>query len=399
MKRRDELGRETLPPRLQKLMQSTSLGVVPSARSAHLVRAASPGANALDHWNAYAAASNTTFPDAGEIRLFPLVRYNLGEDENAAANQSWFSLETDYDAVQDAALFAAQAKVSEILTAANLPFVWTKGTALAASIYPDRGLRPSSDLDMLMPWDCLPALVACAKAHGWEGKLGVAHLAKGTPFMRYRGSEVSWVMQDGVELDVNWMPRLPFAYDRFAMDWIMATVAKTGSHIANPTWLLIEAIEHGLNANIVSPVRWVVDALWLIDRHGQDIDWEMVVTLTKRYHLACLMRVGLTVLQDFTDAIPETVMAQIIAIPISAVEMDEFAMRSTTIDHATRDLASVRYNAVLRAPQAIYAKNKLSPRKGGAGVSLRLRGQIAARNLHARLIWPVTKRFSPTDLA
>ncbi|MEL7178585.1 MAG: hypothetical protein AAFN63_02030, partial [Pseudomonadota bacterium] len=221
----------------------------------------------------------------------------------------------------------------------------------------------------------------------------------GRPSMRYRGSEVSWEMQDGVELDVNWMPRLPFAYDPFAMDWIMATGAKAGSHIANPTWLLIEAIEHGLNANIVSPIRWVVDALWLINQHGQDIDWDMLITLTKRYHLACLMRVGMTVLQDFTDAIPETVMAQIIAIPISAVEMDEFAMRSTMISHANRDRAGTRYNAVLRAPQAIYARNKLSPRKGGAGVSLRLRGQIAARNLHARLIRPVAKRFSPNNLA
>lgn len=399
MKQRDGLGRETLPPRLRKLMQSTSLGVVPSARSAHLVRAASPGSNALEHWNAYATASCTTFPDAGEIRLFPLVRYNLGEDENAAANQSWFALETDYDAAQDATLCAAQGRVTDILKAANVPFVWTKGTALATSIYADRALRPSSDLDMLMPWDGLPALVVCAKDHGWNDKLGVTHFTNGRPSMRYRGSEVSWEMQDGVELDVGWMPRLPFAYDPFAVDWIMATGAKADSHLANPTWLLIEAIEHGLNANIVSPIRWVVDALWLIDRHGQDIDWEMLVTLTKRYHLACLMRVGMTVLQDFTDAIPETVMAQITALPISAVEMDEFAMRSTTLDHAARDLASVRYNAVMRAPQSIYMKNKLSPRKGGTGVSLRLRGQIAARNLHARLIWPLAKRFTPTDLA
>ncbi|EBA12647.1 nucleotidyltransferase family protein [Roseobacter sp. CCS2] len=381
----------SMPKELKQILHGAKSGVIPCRRLSHLVHAATNKTDALDEWNAYAYESRYTFPDAGEIRLFPIVAYHLGDQLHQADNQSWFNLSTDCDETHSTKLREAQTSVEVLLHDAGIPFMWTKGTALANELYPKHHLRPSSDLDALVPWESLAALEDLAAKRGWTYKLGQGVVARNA---RYHGSEMSWEIDGGIHLDVCWMPRLPFTFDPLAMNWIFEQGGSQDTSYANPTWLLLEAFEHGLCANVVSPIRWVVDALWLINQRGAEIDWQMFFTLTERYQLHCFSKIGLAILDAFTDKIPKDVVRAIEAMPVSALQRDECLMRVATPSNATEYFASLKYNRALRAPKAIYATKITSPLARHAGLSWRLRGKIGFRNLHARLIWPVSRHFN-----
>jgi hypothetical protein len=64
-----------------------------------------------------------------------------------------------------AGLAEAQARAAAALDGAGVPFLALKGAALGATVYADPGLRPMTDVDLLVPPDRLdPALDALARA-------------------------------------------------------------------------------------------------------------------------------------------------------------------------------------------------------------------------------------------
>ena len=56
-------------------------------------------------------------------------------------------------AINYAVLERARKEVQTALSEAGIPCLWLKGVALTRTIYPEIGLRPMSDLDVLVPYD------------------------------------------------------------------------------------------------------------------------------------------------------------------------------------------------------------------------------------------------------
>jgi hypothetical protein len=75
--------------------------------------------------------------------------------------------------------------------------------------------------------------------------------------------------------------------------------------------LLFEAIEHGLRWNEVTPVRWLVDAVSVIEAPHCSIDWDALMARIDRNRLTALFAIGLNTLARYTDAIPPAVLDRI----------------------------------------------------------------------------------------
>ncbi len=75
-------------------------------------------------------------------------------------------------AINYAVLERARRQVQTALSEAGIPCLWLKGAALTRTIYPEIGLRPMSDLDVLVPYDQREAALQIAQAlQGMTGNM------------------------------------------------------------------------------------------------------------------------------------------------------------------------------------------------------------------------------------
>jgi len=360
-----------------------SPGTLPVGRLEHLVRAATDAQNTSIHWANYIAAMGHGFPNEGEFRLFPLVAHHLGDIDSVEA-QVWLREASAWAKAQSVRTLAAQAYVTPLLQQRDCTVIWTKGTALAQRLYPDPALRPSGDLDAICHWNDLPPLLALAKDQAWPLKVGQRVLK---PHHRYLSKELSWQLPSGINIDVCWKPRLPFAFDPFLIDHLRAQAKRQPScaSFADPNWLLLETIEHGLTANRVAAIRWVVDAIRLIDQQDDALDWDLIIAIARRYRLQTMMHFGLSVVTPFTTALPAHVLPTLARHAEGALAVDEIETRGKLRVSRQGYTVSRHYTLVQRAPDALYRRFAPSPFARLAGVPWRLRLALATRGLRLGL--------------
>lgn len=104
-------------------------------------------------------------------QLLPLLGRRLAEVIGPAVPQSFIELvEATADQVRrrNMVLETLAHKLIDDLEGAGIPAMLLKGTALARSIYGDLGLRPSSDIDLLVAPEDLHRAVAVVRGTGYE---------------------------------------------------------------------------------------------------------------------------------------------------------------------------------------------------------------------------------------
>jgi hypothetical protein len=84
----------------------------------------------------------------------------------------------------------------------------------------------------------------------------------------------------------------------------------------SPTHHLFHTVVHGLGAQSSTILRWIVDALVILDTAGDEIDWPEVVAAARRHACTLLVADGLGHLADtWGAAIPADVLAELRGIP------------------------------------------------------------------------------------
>lgn len=358
-------------------------GIFPVGRLDHLVRAASPGFDAAKHWQLYVDGSRNYFPNEGEFRQFPIVKHRLGSDVSIAENDVWLN-ETRFGPhkVPQDKLSGSQQSLQVLLESYDIPFLWTKGSVLSRHVYQDKDLRPTSDLDLILPHGYLPHLTKIATAKQWELKVGnPTYSAKN----RYSGVEVSWLRPDGISVDACWMPRAVFAFDPWMMTYLFADGRGQSAHTPDANWLLLETIEHGLVANEVYPIRWVVDALWILDRFGDQISDDFLIDVANRYRLNVILAAGLEVIANYSDRITPQLISAVRGNKTNFLQRHELSARLALVDSTDQYWTSVLYNFQIRAPADIYRRNQQPPFTRRKRQTLLLRLCLAQRNFALRV--------------
>ena len=92
----------------------------------------------------------------------------------------------------------------------------------------------------------------------------------------------------------------------------------------NPADQLFHVCVHGLRWNSVPPLRWVADALMILNS-SPEIDWNRLVTQARQRRLVLSLRKALTYLRDLLDTpIPPTILQRLQQIPLSKIERLEY---------------------------------------------------------------------------
>jgi hypothetical protein len=285
-----------------------------------LLRAAlADGGAARGAWQQWSGRSDFDSMDAASMQLIPLVAANLGrlgvEDPLLARmrgiHRYWWS--------RAQLLLQSAAAALERLARESIDAMVLDGLPLALGYYADPGLRPMSELRILVPArEAQRALAALARA-GWRcdapqtswGVRGAfeAGAADQPPDPEPRRAK-------GEPCELRWHALRDCCWKQADQElWRKAVMLDVGGRPArapDPTDLLFHTCVEGASADRLRSVRWVADATAVLRRAAPRIDWDRLLAASQRGLLSEVLRRALGQLEELAGVeIPGEVMRRL----------------------------------------------------------------------------------------
>jgi hypothetical protein len=299
---------------------------LPTVTEHHLLRAAllsdrDEVVASLEEWKARVDLNDVEY---GSFRLLPLLYRNLqslGIADDAMPRlkgilrNAW---------VRNQLVLEQGLSAVEALRAHGLDVLVLKGAALLADgSYAENALRPMEDLDLLVrPQDYREAL-RFLQAEGWRLHPESIDADWYLPFRH-----AAALRRGTAEIDLHWASiRDRFEGDEsFWDDARSATLLGRRISILSPADQLLQTCGHASARNVdVAPIRWVADAVSLLRRHGDAIDWDRVVDVARERRLSCAVAACLRYLeQGLSVAVPPHVL---LLLERDATMLDRISLR------------------------------------------------------------------------
>lgn len=333
----------------------------PTSEQLLLLRAALlPGAAGVRAWAELRPRLDLDRLDGASVRMLPLLAHNLGRlgirDPVRARlagvhRHSWASVQR---------LLHLLSRVLERLHVAGIPTLVLKGAALARQYYPDVGLRPMSDVDVMVPEPQATRAMEVLQGAGFVpiGLHPNAARPQDTILVRHAHAFRS---PDGGEVDLHWHVLWECASSGLDADlWERAVPLRIGSVTTRalcPSDQLLQVCVHGARWNPVPTFRWLADVVFILGTPGPGVDWYRVVELGRRLGVVLPLRDSLAVVRrDLGAAVPPEVLGDLGRLRVPAWQRIEYALqvRAPTLLsplwlHALHHWRQQRHGGLLRA--------------------------------------------------
>ena len=304
---------------------------MPKPHQELLLRAAlHHGNEALGAWKAWRAANSLDASDRPSRRLMPAAYKNLrdaglSDVELAPLAQAYEKTRTGNQQKLDAAR-----PVFEALAAAGIELLVLKGAALTRFYAGDLGLRPMGDIDVLVPPDQTERATAALANLGYEPVgIGASCLVR----YAYRQSP-SWpfVAQNAPDVDLHWHVLHESCQPEADGDFWEAAIPLDFQGVKlkalNATDQLLHVCIHALQREPQENLRWIVDAMAILRREAEPIDWRRLLAQVARRRLVLQARHCFKYLTAaYAAPIPPHVLEQLRHTPVSWLERVEFRSR------------------------------------------------------------------------
>jgi hypothetical protein len=258
--------------------------------------------NIAPRWNNFAKANSIFHLEAGSARLLPFVYKKLCQHQNIAEidilrgiwKKSYF---------ENALRMKYIAELINQLKNIGVEVVLMKGMANVLSIYDDIGMRPMSDIDILISDKDIIKTFDYLCATGWKCNENLTE-----DKIRFFYS-LTFRHESGNIVDLHWRPCENLATDYYTeADFNDFQTVKFGGEdfkILAPSINLLCIILHGVEWNHLSPIRWICDALLLLEKHK--IDWQRVFNLAEKYNCLHILNCGLEYLINFKPSLQQKI--------------------------------------------------------------------------------------------
>jgi hypothetical protein len=317
---------------------ATIAGVFPSAQQTRLLRAALlSGDVALRAWHEWANAIDWDARlDASSFRLLPLLHANMLRHgiEHPAMNKLKDVFERSWS--ETTLAMHRMKPVVAALKDAGVDVMLVKGAQLALAYYQSLGVRPMQDIDIVVPTAAARAAIALMERRGWKRAQGAQD-----DDVVYRHAML-FTDTDRNHCDLHWhviyeccQPDADHEFWQGAepLDFVGVSVKMLG-----PADALLLAIIHGMRTSLQPTIRWVADAVTIVQVAGVRLDWDRLVQQARQRKLSQRLRLGLAFLTEHLDvAVPPPVLERLSVVRISRMERTEthYALEP----HATRSRA------------------------------------------------------------
>ncbi|XCN73190.1 MAG: nucleotidyltransferase family protein [Candidatus Electrothrix aestuarii] len=172
-------------------------------------------------------------------------------------------------------------KVLSILAEAGIPALVLKGAALCQTLYPDPGLRPMRDIDLLLPWDeALPAH-ALLQRHGFQDPAvftPVDHLHLAALYLETDGIKVCLELHRSLFPDCPPCPaRMDFA--TLSNKAVSFTADGVPAYTLANEEMIWHLYQHGFHAPLTyDPFKLIsaADLISFVETKLDEIDWDRI---------------------------------------------------------------------------------------------------------------------------
>ena len=205
---------------------------------------------------------------------------------------------------------------------AEIPAVLLKGVCFALTIYPDPGLRPMGDMDVLVPASKLSQAVEIAKSLGYEDSKPDA-----SPGLRDLLNHEICLQKPGtqsitLELHHSLVADKTFSY-AVPVDWFWEQTeslkASSKTRFENllmltPVAQVLYAASHAMlqHGGQNTPLRWYYDLDQLIRFYGERMDWDLLLSQAAKFEWGSALDAALSQTSAYFDTpIPGHVRARL----------------------------------------------------------------------------------------
>ena len=300
-----------------------SINLTESQRLLLAALAAVPG-DVRPLYEQWAAATSFDNLDGGSYRLMPmlykkLVPLGINDDVLYEKIKGIYR----YTLYKNSLALAGLHEILRALSEAGVPVMLLKGGAMILKYYPDRGMRPMNDIDLLVEENNLtPALHALAGL-GWRD-------IEQKVYDLFLGGHPAVTMAGGrrFELDVHWNllteydpqidPRVWWR-DARLMDWQGSPV-----YLLSPEDQVIHLCAHGVKWDALPSIRWIPDVLRVLEA-SPDLAWDKLVQKCQYFKVTLPVRSCLLFLQTRYGAqVPDEVLDALFSRSVSKTERKRF---------------------------------------------------------------------------
>ena len=282
------------------------------------------GEPALASWNEWRRSVNIDVIDYGSHRMVPQLYRNLQRHGIKDPLMDRLKGVYRYYLYKNEILMHRLGALLKAFDEAGIETMVLKGAALIPLYYRESGLRPMLDGDVLV------------HAHQVEQAMELLGRLRWKPF-RYLQPHAripivhSTPFEDdgGRQLDLHW--HLFWECFNASDDddyWEHAVPVQVGgvkTLALNPTDQLLHTCWHGARWNEVPPIRWVADAMTILDVSAAEIEWSGLLKKAQRHRIVLPVRDSLEYLKEKFDApVPESLLKSMSAIRVSRIERESY---------------------------------------------------------------------------
>lgn len=265
-------------------------------------RAHSEGVAPLVYW---------TFSKAGRLSFIPQETRNFLRVSYAGTY------------MQNQFMFKELETLAHLFHQADIPIVVLKGACFALTIYPDIGLRPMGDMDLLVPASKLAEAVQIAETLGYAETLPEASpglrdllnheicLHKSSPHSitleLHRSLVADKTFTYAVPVDWFWEQTEP-------LDITPATARFQTLLMLTPTAQILYAASHAMlqHGGDKAPLRWFCDLDRLIRHYDERADWDLLLAQAKNFEWGSALEAALAqTIAYFDTPVPGHVLANL----------------------------------------------------------------------------------------
>lgn len=218
-------------------------------------------------------------------------------------------------------LFHRMLSVLRLLEGAGIKTIILKGAPLVLLYYKDYGLRPMMDFDVMVQAADLECAIEFLSKAGWQPS-EIRPLNRLTKIVRH-----AHVFNDADhnEFDLHWhlFPEYCAANtdDFFWKDSVQIEFDGLPIQVLNHTDQLLHVLVHGAERNMVAGLRWVADAVTIINEAQPQIDWQRLIRSAKELSLILSVKNNLNYLRRLLGTfVPEEIIREIEEVQISKIE-------------------------------------------------------------------------------
>jgi len=284
----------------------------PVAVDLDVAAANSEGVAALIHWTLSHSGKLASLPEAAQQSLA------------TAYAVTWF---------QNDRMFKELEALARLFAEVGIPTVVLKGACFALTVYPDIGLRPMGDLDLLVPGDRLDDAVRIARSRGFTESLPEESPGLNAVLSHHVRLQTTDPLPLILELHDSLVADKAFTY-AVPVDWFWTQTEpvfiggeRVGGERAGalPSLLMLtpEAqvlyaaahamLQHGGRG---APLRWFYDLHLLVTHYSGRMNWPLVISQAVTFEWISALGAALCHTQtNFGTPIPEEVWTMVARVP------------------------------------------------------------------------------------